>query len=601
MGYWYVIKYQILKETFISLYTPYFLKGFILKKNTRNSIWDLSNKKWLFWTGGLGVIAFFLIILPILGAILLITGLILYYTIFRKKAKHFDYHIDNLSVKICIVIGNIFCALAIILIFIGILAYFGVITTAPVNNTTIENPSNSNNALASCTSDHPFKCGNTCYSCDKPNTKLCCLSETDNWCCPVNQDCDYNSKGCIDNTIPKIIETTPTNGAYDIDKYNTQIASQCDNEISLLWMQKSYKQIQSKVIECKRLIFTKQQYLNSISNEISADDKARYDYALASIDSMINLMNYWYSLSSAVQLDASASYTEQKQAENDLLKNFNLMIASMYKLKTTYPDFYSPEDTSPQFIEAFREFDHAFDTEYDTRYSDPYAKYFLKVDALNPLVITETDKLTKGLGGDDNAIEWKIFEYVRDSVTYNHDPNWQTDWAQSPAITIFTDKGDCDDHSILLASMFMRAGIQNVKLCYGDNHMWVAVDNTGWDATCKNCIQSSIAKDTYTGNCYEINSYINSVGKCKKDQTPYGECSTYNVGYYCNNGELTYACTKCGCANDYPYCNTQTNICVNCPAGTIWGKDNLCHQPCGSSTTYCETGSHCSNGQCYFN
>jgi hypothetical protein len=572
-----------------------------LKKNTHNSVWDLSNKKWLFWTGGLGVIAFFLLLLRILGIILLIVALILYYTVLKKKAKHFNYQVEKRSIKISLVIGNIFCVLAIIVLIIGTLAYFGVLTPASENNTTIESPSNNNNALASCTPDHPFKCGNTCYTCDQPNTKLCCLSENENWCCPVNQDCDYNNKDCKDNSIVIPTETTLTNGAYDIDKYNTQIASQCDNEIGLLWMQKSYKQIQSKVIECKRLIFTRQQYLNGISNQVSANDKARYNYALASIDSLINLMNYWYSLSSAIQLDSSASYTEQKQAEDDLLRNFNLMIASMYNLKVAYPDFYSPEETSPQFVEAFREFDHAFDTEYDTRYSDPYAKYFLKVDALNPLVISETDKLTKGLGGDDNAIEWKIFGYVRDSITYNHDPNWQTDWAQSPAITIFSSKGDCDDHAILLASMFMRAGIQNVKLCYGDSHMWVAVDNTGWDATCKNCIQSSIAKDTYTGNCYEINSYINAVGKCKKDQTPYGECSTYNVGFYCNNGELVNACTKCGCASDYPNCNTQTNICVNCPTGTIFGKDNLCHQPCGSSTTYCETGSHCKNGQCYYN
>lgn len=48
-----------------------------------------------------------------------------------------------------------------------------------------------------CDGDSSFECGGDCFSCDGgAGYKLCCNSASDNWCCPVNEDCDYVNKDC---------------------------------------------------------------------------------------------------------------------------------------------------------------------------------------------------------------------------------------------------------------------------------------------------------------------------------------------------------------------------------------------------------------------
>lgn len=53
-----------------------------------------------------------------------------------------------------------------------------------------------------------------------------------------------------------------------------------------------------------------------------------------------------------------------------------------------------------------------------------------------------------------------VFEYVRDSVYFLHDPAG-TEWLQSPRYTLTVGAGDCDDRATLLAAMLMSFGVRS--------------------------------------------------------------------------------------------------------------------------------------------
>ena len=56
---------------------------------------------------------------------------------------------------------------------------------------------NQNYKSNNCNSPYPFECDGECFSCDGGDEyKLCCNSVEDNWCCPVDEDCDYVNKDC---------------------------------------------------------------------------------------------------------------------------------------------------------------------------------------------------------------------------------------------------------------------------------------------------------------------------------------------------------------------------------------------------------------------
>lgn len=69
-----------------------------------------------------------------------------------------------------------------------------------VGNSDTSNNANYNlnqNSESFCDSEFPLECDGECFSCDDgAGYKLCCNSAEDNWCCPVNEDCDYINKDC---------------------------------------------------------------------------------------------------------------------------------------------------------------------------------------------------------------------------------------------------------------------------------------------------------------------------------------------------------------------------------------------------------------------
>ncbi|HEX75947.1 MAG TPA: transglutaminase domain-containing protein [Dehalococcoidia bacterium] len=95
-----------------------------------------------------------------------------------------------------------------------------------------------------------------------------------------------------------------------------------------------------------------------------------------------------------------------------------------------------------------------------------------------------------------------IFNYVRDNIKYIKDPRYTQldfDYIQSPSQTLDRGAGDCDDHSVLLASLLESVGY-STRLCFVDtdgkepleaDHMnvIVTIDNAEYilEATCKTC------------------------------------------------------------------------------------------------------------------
>ena len=279
-------------------------------------------------------------------------------------------------------------------------------------------------------------------------------------------------------------------------------------------------------------------------------------------------------------------------------------------------------------VDIHNQINQEINSYYDREYGE-YVKYFFQINPNDPVIVDITDDLVKGLI-DQESIKWKLFRFVRDNVEYKYDPNWKTDWVQPPALTLLYGKGDCDDYAILLASMFMRAGISNVELCMADtngdgvdDHMFIAVGDIGWDATCKDCIDSTPDDiENWKCSCFDVNEVNRDPRSVERAKCPEG----YILGEdnlchpRCGNG---YCAEGSMCCNDrcyahcpsgyvfgkdclcYPECNGGycikgvccNGVCVSCSSGYVLGEDCMCHQRCGDG--YCSTGSICCKGRCY--
>lgn len=323
------------------------------------------------------------------------------------------------------------------------------------------------------------------------------------------------------------------------------------------------------------------------------------------------------------------------------------------------------EDNLKLIVELHNQINQEINLYYDEQYGW-YAKYFFQVNPNDPVIIDITDKLISNIN-DQETIKWKLFEFVRDEIEYKYDPNWKTDWVQPPALTLLYGKGDCEDHAVLLASMFMRAGISNVELCMADtngdgldDHMFVAVEDTAWDATCKFCDSSAPDDvDTWKQNCFDVNrvitnpadikgsaeleegwnecynsfiywnDYLSDLGETLSGETLSFEESARRFGT-CNKAFSDYVSDMHKCVlfiaenrDDLERQGYQVDSLLNqiisvydtyseflynwysalYPYGfslncgdDVLGRDTLCHSKCGNS--YCTLGSYCVNNQC---
>lgn len=76
-----------------------------------------------------------------------------------------------------------------------------------------------------------------------------------------------------------------------------------------------------------------------------------------------------------------------------------------------------------------------------------------------PIVAETARQIVAGIPGKDHEAEMvALFEYVRDQIRYVMDPN-AIERLQTPDYTLQYRQGDCDDQSILLASLLESIGI----------------------------------------------------------------------------------------------------------------------------------------------
>jgi len=91
-----------------------------------------------------------------------------------------------------------------------------------------------------------------------------------------------------------------------------------------------------------------------------------------------------------------------------------------------------------------------------------------------------------------------LFYFVRDEFDYVSDPV-RFEYVKSPAESLVSQGGDCDDASVLLASMLQAIGIKT-RFVFIPGHVYIQAyipdslkryrDKDGWvnlDATCRNC------------------------------------------------------------------------------------------------------------------
>jgi hypothetical protein len=81
--------------------------------------WDLSNKKWLYWTGVVGFIIGFQIYLWLIAVII-------YFAADKDKPKTQNYQIERIYEKYMIIVGNVLLAIAILVIPLNIMGYISL-------------------------------------------------------------------------------------------------------------------------------------------------------------------------------------------------------------------------------------------------------------------------------------------------------------------------------------------------------------------------------------------------------------------------------------------------------------------------------------------
>lgn len=127
------------------------------------------------------------------------------------------------------------------------------------------------------------------------------------------------------------------------------------------------------------------------------------------------------------------------------------------------------------------------------------------IDPTNPFVKIVADRIVSRSCPVHKTCHAKaLFYFVRDNFDYVNDPS-AFELVKTPSYSFFSESGDCDDASVLLASLLESVGIKT-RLIFIPGHVWVQamIPNAnknykvndkesysyGWidlDATCKNC------------------------------------------------------------------------------------------------------------------
>jgi hypothetical protein len=444
-----------------------------------------------------------------------------------------------------------------------------------------------------CTTD--FCDFSTGFTCQHDVILSCCGNNI----CEANENCETCPSDCSCTKDELCAEGECTSAyEYELDQIDLNYnLSMCFDEVFLLWDQEDHPGVKEKIIVCRERVISYRNDLNGLQSRYTTENQTTQSavrlYALEAMDS---LWAYFYESTKMIEKMESAEEYSDEEYLSDLKSMLSKLTDSMhylYLIKTEYPGEWGEEqeETFDALAVAYELNNQALNEYYDAL-GDTYYKYAFQVDPLDSVIIELTDELTEGLT-DEAEIKLVLLSYVQENVEYDHDPSWQTDWVQLPAYTFMTGKGDCDDHAVLLASMFHRAGVSGVELCFADtdydgynDHLTVGISGqyiryiyeSTWDDETE-----PIPEAEYDGwvDCYNVEEVVEyaEAPKCS-DGTRYGYCSDYSAGYYCTDElELVSYCSHCGCSEEYPYCAEQgpdIGECYDCPFGSTAFEGDIC-------------------------
>ena len=330
-----------------------------------------------------------------------------------------------------------------------------------------------------------------------------------------------------------LLQHAPT---YTVDYYSDfdlaeQKLDDCLSEVDTYLLMDDYTAVKDKIqSECQALF-------NELKSEYSQfqkySDASLEEKTIRSkaVESKGTMMLLYYDVADLViyidsaqatdgekLLEAANSFIDEMAAIRDILYFY-------YEARTYYShtDYYKAHevDFSDENVREnllmYNELVPLVSTVYDSAFEHPVTKYIISVDPEGGWVKETTDSLVEGMG-DTQDSSFAILDYVRSHVTYKHDPAWLNDLPQPAIVTALLGTGDCDDMSIMLASMFIRAGVPEVELCLADTDLDGIADHmvtqtgglTVWDGTCFDCGDYSANNDVenWQMDCYDVVSVL---------------------------------------------------------------------------------------------
>ncbi len=104
-----------------------------------------------------------------------------------------------------------------------------------------------------------------------------------------------------------------------------------------------------------------------------------------------------------------------------------------------------------------------------------YSPYFNKISGRDPQIRAKALELTRPCPDNDAACEVAVLNrFVTEEIRYRSDPRGNADYVQEATFTLQTGAGDCEDQSILLASLLEAVG-ERTLLAFSPGHAYPVV------------------------------------------------------------------------------------------------------------------------------
>ena len=417
---------------------------------------------------------------------------------------------------------------------------------------------------------------NTSFQCIHQTVTPCCGNNI----CEVGEDCENCMQDCSCNESQVCVGGVCTNLLTAIEK-NYPINA-CREGLFNAWQMTDYAGVKNKSTECSEMLSNFISDLDDLEErgELGENQTTLVKIRILELKSMREEVYFIKNLAEIGEDETEENETIQYlNGLRDALSHLRYAMYDLYLLKQSYPGYWSDDhdELFDEYSERYEGINQNINALYDEMGSYDY-KYAFQVDPNDPIVIDLVENLTNGID-DEYEISYALFEYVLTNISYTYDPDWKTDWVQPPAFTIMKGSGDCDDHTVLLASLFYRAGVGNTLLCnVGEDHITVGVEDwegdyiiyeTAW----KEDVDEPLYEWNYPGEidyCYSPQK-LELVYRCD-DGTLYGECSI-DKPRFCDDGAWILDCMKCGCPSNYPHCaevGEDQGDCFSCPKGWEW-------------------------------